>query len=494
MKKVEDLSLVRLTAIRSEVEGLIAENRKSVGSGQDIRTIEEGLLSKILDIGRLLLQDRIIEEENKLEKTGYNIVAKKKNKAYLSRQYVSLFGEFRVTRKAYHIDGVGNYYPLDEHLKFPHKKLSYSLQSLLAQNSTEQDYRESVRILNSLLPLNIKGGQVKRLVEDLGPVVEEYYTTKPRHELLAQEEEGSFLAFGNDGKGVPIVKRERDDQPNGEEARLMKGKKRGTKKQATVSVSFSFNARVRQSEDILRGLFREASPENVATKDEKDRRFSLNVHKRAFMCNQKKGIDYAIENLTRRNPTKHKTVIALVDCGPGLEEGILASIKNHGLEQQLDAIIADIVHVSEYVWKAANAILGEKYIHRSSWVRQMMKDLLESKTQKVIDDLTANVEKTKLSATKKKQVEKTIKYLTNHQHKMDYKTYLAKGYPISTGLIEACCGHLIKDRMERSGMRWTMKGAQDMIDLRAVKKNQDWESFMTFIKNKNTTQKLQLVA
>jgi len=78
MKKVEDLSLVRLTAIRSEVEGLIAENRKSVGSGEDIRTIEEGLLSKILDIGRLLLQDRIIEEENKLEKTGYNIVAKKK--------------------------------------------------------------------------------------------------------------------------------------------------------------------------------------------------------------------------------------------------------------------------------------------------------------------------------------------------------------------------------------------------------------------------------
>ena len=74
---------------------------------------------------------------------------------------------------------------------------------------------------------------------------------------------------------------------------------------------------------------------------------------------------------------------------------------------------------------------------------------------------------------------------------MDYKTYLQKGYPISTGLIEGCCGHLIKDRMDHSGMRWTIQGAQNMIDLRAVKKNDDWSDFMTFVKNENNPKKLQ---
>jgi len=405
---------------------------------------------------------------------------------------VSLFGELGVSRRQYYIPESGTYYPLDEHLNFPKKRLSYSIQNLIGQSSTEEDFRESVKALNTLLPLNLQGNQSQRIVEDLAPFVEKYYAQRVG---LTKEEEtsaGRILAFGNDGKGVPIVKRERAEQATGEEARLMKGKKRGVKKQATVAVSFSFDPRIRDSEDVLRGLFREPAPAGVEQKDEKDRRFSKNVHKRAFMCDQKKGIDYAVKDLRRRDPKKTKPVIALVDCGPGLEEGILKSIESHGLTDNLDAVIADIVHVSEYIWKAANAILGEKFKGRTERVRAVMKDLLESKTEKVIKDLKANIEKTNLTDSQKAQVEKTVKYLTNHGHKMDYKTYLMKGYPISTGLIEGTCGHLIKDRMEHSGMRWTIQGAQNMIDLRAVKKNEDWQDFLNFVKIQNNPQRLQI--
>lgn len=411
-----------------------------------------------------------------------------------TRKLVSLFGEIEIERRQYYISGEGNYHPLDEHLNLRKKKLSYSIQNLIGKSSTEEDYRESVKMLNELLPLNLQGTQSQRIVGDLAPFVDKYYDQRI---VLTKEEEasaGSILAFGNDGKGVPIVKRERQGQEIGDKARLMKGKKRGVKKQATVSVSFSFDPRIRDSEDVLRGLFREPTPEGVEEKDEKDRRFSKNVHKRAFMSDQKKGIDYAVKDMARRDPEKEKLVIALVDCGPGLEEGILKSIESHGLTANLDAIIADVVHLSEYIWKAANAILGEKSKVRTEWVRGVMKDLLESKTEKVIKDLKANVEKTNLTDSKKQQVEKTIKYLTNHGHKMDYKTYLAKGYPISTGLIEGTCGHLIKDRMEDSGMRWTIQGAQNMIDLRAVKKNDDWQDFMTFVKNENNPHRLQIRA
>ena len=417
-----------------------------------------------------------------------------KNQGKISRTYVSLFGGFGINRRRYYISDYGNYHPLDEYLNFPKKQLSYSIQSLIGQNSTEEDYRESVRILNELLPLNLEGSQAKRIVEDLSPLVDDYYEQQNRLSLEKEKIEGSFLAFGNDGKGVPIVKRERGQGGTGDVGRLMKGKKRGVKKQATVAVSFSFDPRKRDSEDILRGLFRETTPADIENKDEKDRRFSKNVHKRGFMCNQNKAINYSIDDLIRRNPEKSKKIIALVDCGTGLESGIINSIKSHDLQDNLEAIIADIVHVSEYVWKAGNAILGEKYKGRSLWVRGVMKDLLESKTEKVIQDLKANVEKTNLTVSKKEQVEKTIKYLTNHGHKMDYKSYLEKGYPISTGLIEGCCGHLIKDRMEHSGMRWTIQGAQNMIDLRAVKKNQDWKEFIAFVKTKNNPQKLRIRA
>lgn len=377
----------------------------------------------------------------------------------------------------------GNYHALDEYLQLPKKKISYSLQSLIGQGSAEEDYRESVRLLNTLLNLNLGGTHAKRVVGDLAPVVDDYYEEQDGFDEV-METDGSYLAFGNDGKGVPIIKTEREVINTGQEARLMKGKKRGVKKQATVSVSFSFNPRKRNSEDILRGLFREEGQNDCEQMDEKDRRISINVHKRAFMCNQKKGINYAVENLIKRDPKKEKKIIALVDCGNGLEQGVLEMVKRHGLEENLDAIIADIVHVSEYIWKASNAILGEKSKQRTAWVRSIMKDILDSKTDLVIQNLLANIEKTKLTDIKKEKIQTTIRYLKNHSHKMDYKTYLEKGYPISTGLIEGCCGHLIKDRMENSGMRWSIQGAQNIIDLRSVKKNGDWSDFMDYAKNK----------
>jgi len=193
---------------------------------------------------------------------------------------VSLFGELGVSRRQYYIPESGTYYPLDEHLNFPKKRLSYSIQNLIGQSSTEEDFRESVKALNTLLPLNLQGNQSQRIVEDLAPFVEKYYAQRVG---LTKEEEtsaGRILAFGNDGKGVPIVKRERAEQATGEEARLMKGKKRGVKKQATVAVSFSFDPRIRDSEDVLRGLFREPAPAGVEQKDEKDRRFSKNLRRR----------------------------------------------------------------------------------------------------------------------------------------------------------------------------------------------------------------------
>ena len=60
---------------------------------------------------------------------------------------------------------------------------------------------------------------------------------------------------------------------------------------------------------------------------------------------------------------------------------------------------------------------------------------------------------------------------------MQYDKYLAAGYPIATGVIEGACRHLVKDRMERSGMRWTQAGAQAMLDVRAVHQSSYWDEF-----------------
>jgi hypothetical protein len=63
---------------------------------------------------------------------------------------------------------------------------------------------------------------------------------------------------------------------------------------------------------------------------------------------------------------------------------------------------------------------------------------------------------------------------------MDYARYLAAGYPIASGVIEGACRHLVGDRMERSGMRWTMPGAQAMLSLRSIAISGLWNEFMAF--------------
>ena len=63
---------------------------------------------------------------------------------------------------------------------------------------------------------------------------------------------------------------------------------------------------------------------------------------------------------------------------------------------------------------------------------------------------------------------------------MRYDEYLAAGYPIASGVIEGACRHVVVDRMERSGMRWILTGAQAMLALRCIHINGDWEHFMAF--------------
>ena len=91
-----------------------------------------------------------------------------------------------------------------------------------------------------------------------------------------------------------------------------------------------------------------------------------------------------------------------------------------------------------------------------------------------------------LKGANRQRLRKACKYLKTNKHRMRYDEYLKAGYPIATGVIEGACRHVIKDRMERAGMRWQVPGAQAMLHLRAISASGDWESFQQFrVKSEN---------
>ena len=95
----------------------------------------------------------------------------------------------------------------------------------------------------------------------------------------------------------------------------------------------------------------------------------------------------------------------------------------------------------------------------------------------VIGGLKQMATKQGLRGSKARQLSDVLGYLENNRCFMHYDEYLAAGYPIGSGVAEGACRHLVKDRMERTGMRWRIDGAQAMLDLRAVYLNDDWDAF-----------------
>ncbi len=68
-------------------------------------------------------------------------------------------------------------------------------------------------------------------------------------------------------------------------------------------------------------------------------------------------------------------------------------------------------------------------------------------------------------------------YFKKHKKFMQYATYAKKGWPIGSGVIEAACKSVVKQRMCRSGQRWSIKGGQAILNLRSIAKSDRWDSF-----------------
>ena len=486
---MQNTDKIRLeTRIQEEIEKLLLISEGYGGSTAPAHTIEKGLFRQLLELGKTLelyiFNSRIsqLRCQGAPQRDG-EVLRYKGNE---SRQYLSLFGLLEIVRPSYWSKELGKVHPTDGELSLPlSHNWSYTIEELVGETAAECDYKESVTVLNKLLELGLSGKSSARNSEHIGKEVENYYATKP----VAPSERADCFSASFDGKGVPKIKPKVENTiAENPKKRLGKGEKKGIMEMATVSVTSSFTPKKRSTDSIIRSLMGSPLSKVVSDedklkaldKDKQDNKWHKNIHRRAFLADQNKSVVYGLNWIKSRMVNAESRFVVPIDAGIGLEEKVLAWVKENEMDKQFDGIILDIIHVSEYVWDAATAIFGEKSRSKSTWVRGVLTDLLNSKTDKVIADLKRIKTKTDLSESKQKQVEKTITYFTNHQHKMDYKTFIEKGYPVSSALVEAACGHLVKERLEQSGMRWSSKGAQNIMDIRALKLNGDMAEFMEF--------------
>ncbi len=117
---------------------------------------------------------------------------------------------------------------------------------------------------------------------------------------------------------------------------------------------------------------------------------------------------------------------------------------------------------------------------RTQWVKEQTQLMLSGQTEQIITDFRIQAQKRGTTKAQAEKLTKTANYFERNLKYMAYETYLAHGWPIASGVIEGACRHFVKDRFELSGMRWEQSGAENLLRLRAVAENGDWDDYHLF--------------
>lgn len=150
------------------------------------------------------------------------------------------------------------------------------------------------------------------------------------------------------------------------------------------------------------------------------------------------------------------------------------------LEPRTSVQITDFYHATEYIADVSEAIFSKKQEReRQEWLEKCCHELKHDPgayKKQLFEFKQFKKEKT-LSEEKMKKLDAAISYFTNQGTRMAYSEFRSKHLPIGSGVTEAACKTIIKQRFCRSGMKWKDKGASIVLSLRCLEKSQRWDAF-----------------
>jgi len=319
--------------------------------------------------------------------------------------------------------------------------------------TTDESDRESQTVLERILGLSLSVHALETCVTEAAADVAGF-SAQPA-EPTAPPPVGAILVVQADGQGVPMGQ----PSPQRPPVRLGTGQKRGQKKEAVVTGLSTMAPDPRTPPEVVAALLQDASGPEPAARPQ-----PVNNELRATLAGKAVARRRLAQRAAQREGPQIEPRVALTDGAEALQQQLVTHFPAYTL-------ILDIMHATAYLWDAANALLGETHSQRLAWVRAYLEALVAGQTDAVITALEAEVQDPTCTGTQRQAVRRTVGYYQRNRPYMHYDDYLARGLPIGTGVVEGACGHLVKDRMEPSGRRWTNAGAQAVLDLRAVRIN-----------------------
>lgn len=384
----------------------------------------------------------------------------------------TVFGEVRVTRTAYAATGRSSIHPLDEQLQLPDRSFSYPLQERLVRHAVKGPFDEAVADVERDTGVRLSKHSAEQVVQEAAVDFQAFYR---QHQVTEASRTGPIVVTGIDGKGVPMIRPEETLR----KVRRGKGDKKQKKRMATVATVRTQPVRVRTPEEVVESLFRTTPKQKPPRRANKGSPVSPE-HKRVWadlLRSKDEVIAEVVEEVERVDPSGSKTHVALCDGERALQKRILPALR--GVVPTV-LLILDLMHALEKLWKVAHCLYPEGSEEATAWVKERTLRLLKGEVIQVVKGMRHSATRRGLSGTKRETVDRVAKYLRRNRDYMKYDEYLEKGLPIASGCVEGACKNLIKDRMERSGMRWGLDGGEAMIRLRSLYLSGDLDDYWDF--------------
>jgi hypothetical protein len=395
-----------------------------------------------------------------------------------ARSLESIFGEVEVARAGYGAAGTPSLHPLDGALNLPPEKYSLEVRRRVAIEAAKSSFDEGVKTLEGYTGAHVPKRQFEELVIRAAQDFEAFYAHRQAG-ARADPHAASILVLTVDGKGV-VMRPEDLREPTQRAAaaraktftaRLGSGRRLHAKRMAAVAAIYTVEPYVRTPEEIL--------PDSPALRETGSAR-PRPEHKRVWASlaqSPEAVMQEMFDEAAHRDPKGQKRWVALVD-------GNLPQIDH--LQQMAEErnipliIVVDFIHVAQYVWKAAGAFFPNQELEADRWARGRLLEILRGKASLVAAGVRRSATLREMAAAERKPVDDCADYLLNYSPYLQYDKALAEGVPIATGVIEGACRHLVQDRMNLTGARWSLTGAEAVLRLRALRSSNDFDAYWEF--------------
>ena len=149
-------------------------------------------------------------------------------------------------------------------------------------------------------------------------------------------------------------------------------------------------------------------------------------------------------------------------------------------------LLVDFYHAREYIGKAAEALFGRDQTSKKIWEENFSHDLKHKQGAagrliKELEQQRAHIDSRNF-IERDEEIRQVITYYKNYKDKMSYAYHTANNLPIGSGVTEAACKTVVKQRMCISGSRWKDEGASCVLTLRAMKLTTGrWQQFWSYV-------------